>query len=602
MRAQSATIVFLLSLLAAMGQQQAGKWYFGDSLSLDFRQGGVVAQVNSAMFAPEGCATACDIQGNLLFYSNGRKIWNRNNVVMEGGDTLRGEADVTQSVLCLPEPGESPRLWYVFTNSPNTYRRLSYSVVDMNAAGGLGAVVVHNLPLMQGPSERLAAVSHCNGRDVWVVAHRQSNNRFYSFLLSDEGVASQPVVSDLLLPYDLNGSGYLKASPSGRFMAMGMRSGNVYLALMLFDNSRGELSEPVLFSVDASMPYSYCYGLAFSHDSRYMYAGIGGEQYRIMQYDLGTLPRSDIPLTGYRVSLGNNYALQEAPDGRIYVAQVNASWLGCVLHPERGGTACDYVPNHLFLGENRCKQGLPSFNQSIFSRPSIANRSLCEHQEVVFRLTGSYPKDSVVWIPDFLHNQLEKYTTECDSLVFAFATEGEYLAAALLWHCGRVDTAFGPISVAAAPEVDLGVDTVLFEGQSLLLSVGVVDSCFWNDGSTELQRWISQPATYWVTAYNGVCSGSDTLAIRNQVAPVFLPNVFTPDGNGSNDEWKPVFPAETSYSVSVFDRFGALVAELANGMAWDGTCGGSPCAEGVYVWVLQREAQQPVYGSVMVIR
>ncbi|PKP27816.1 MAG: hypothetical protein CVU06_00970 [Bacteroidetes bacterium HGW-Bacteroidetes-22] len=600
MRKLIAISVFFISFLAAFGQRQANHWFFGDSISLEFRVGGVVVTSKSAMYAPEGCATASDSLGNLLFYSNGKSVWNRQHLIMSGGDSLFGEPDVTQSVLCLPEPGFNPRFWYLFTNSPYTHRKLSYVLIDMQAGNGLGAVVSPHTDLMQGPSERMTAVNHCNGRDVWIIAHRQSNNRFYAFLLKPEGIVAQPVVSDLSLPYDMNGSGYLKASPSGSYLAMGMRAGNVVLALLQFNNETGEVSDPLLISTDG---LHYCYGLAFSHDSRRLYAGFGGEQYRVMQYDLTHKPWSDLASTGYRVSLGNNYAFQEAPDGRIYVAQVNGSWLGCILHPGELGARCDFVPNHLFIGQSRCRMGLPSFNQSLFYRPSLENKHVCELNPLVLSLPIASTVDSITWHPDWVENPWWTFTTTVDSLVFSYYAEGTYQIAAVLWHCGTSDTAFGLATVALTPEVNLGADTVLFDGQSIFLQLNDVDSCLWGDGLRESGRLVNQPGLYSVTAWSGVCSNTDSLLISTRSVPVFIPNVFTPNGNGANDVWRPVVPSETSYTIQVFDRFGARVAEIVPGsVGWDGNVGGKPCAEGIYIWVLNRPPDPLVYGSVLVIR
>lgn len=600
MRKLILTYTFFVTFLIVSGQKQAVNWFFGDSISLEFRVGGVVLSSKSAMYAPEGCATASDSSGKLLFYSNGKSVWNRQHIVMPGGDSLFGEPEVTQPVLCLPEPGFNPRFWYLFTNSPYTHRKLSYALIDMQADNGQGAVISHHIDLMQGPSERLTAVNHCNGRDVWIIAHRQSNNRFYAFLLRPEGIVAQPVVSDLLLPYDMNGSGYLKASPSGSLLAMGMRAGNIVLALLQFNNETGEVSDPLLISADG---LHYCYGLAFSHDSRRLYAGFGGEQYRIMQYDLTHKPWRDLASTGYRVSLGNNYGFQEAPDGRIYVAQVNGSWLGCILHPEELGSRCDFVPNHLFIGQSRCRMGLPSFNQSLFNRPSLESKHVCEQNPIVLQLPVSSTIDSITWYPDWTENPNWRYTTTTDSLVFSYNSEGNYQLAAILWHCGTSDTAFGVARVALTPEVDLGQDTVLFHGQSILLQVNNIDSCLWGDGLREPERLITNSGFYSVTAWRGVCSNSDSILVSTRSVPFYIPNVFTPNGNGANDTWRPVVPSETNYSVLVFDRFGARVAEIRPGSAgWDGNVAGKPCAEGVYIWMLNHPPDPVVYGSVLVIR
>ncbi|MDV7392929.1 gliding motility-associated C-terminal domain-containing protein, partial [Arthrospira platensis SPKY1] len=68
--------------------------------------------------------------------------------------------------------------------------------------------------------------------------------------------------------------------------------------------------------------------------------------------------------------------------------------------------------------------------------------------------------------------------------------------------------------------------------------------------------------------------------------PVFIPNIFSPDGNGVNDRWE-VYPgcAPLSLRTEVFDRSGQLVfSSTALQPVWDGSHGGDPLPEGVYIY------------------
>jgi gliding motility-associated-like protein len=70
---------------------------------------------------------------------------------------------------------------------------------------------------------------------------------------------------------------------------------------------------------------------------------------------------------------------------------------------------------------------------------------------------------------------------------------------------------------------------------------------------------------------------------------VTLPNVFTPDGDGINDLFRPVMtftPAE--YRLTISDRRRKVVFETSDHTeSWDGTSGGSPVAQDVYMWFLR---------------
>ncbi|RZK29523.1 MAG: hypothetical protein EOO63_08875, partial [Hymenobacter sp.] len=54
-------------------------------------------------------------------------------------------------------------------------------------------------------------------------------------------------------------------------------------------------------------------------------------------------------------------ALQRGPDGKIYVAREDNSFLGVIAQPNASGTACSYVDDGLKLGGRRSKLGLPGF-------------------------------------------------------------------------------------------------------------------------------------------------------------------------------------------------------------------------------------------------
>jgi len=65
----------------------------------------------------------------------------------------------------------------------------------------------------------------------------------------------------------------------------------------------------------------------------------------------------------------------------------------------------------------------------------------------------------------------------------------------------------------------------------------------------------------------------------------FIPNTFTPNGDGNNDRFIPISYSEKEWTVEVFSPWGTKVFDsnqLTNG--WDGAFEGSPCSPGAYVW------------------
>ena len=132
---------FLFFTSFVFSQQEASNWYFGENAGIKFHpDGSVTALLDGQLNTKEGCATISDSNGNLLFYTDGSKIWNKNHQLMLNGTGLLGHWSSTQVATIVPLPG-STHLFYVFTldfeTNSNGFR---YSIVDLDLDGGLGGV------------------------------------------------------------------------------------------------------------------------------------------------------------------------------------------------------------------------------------------------------------------------------------------------------------------------------------------------------------------------------------------------------------------------------------------------------------------------------
>jgi len=71
---------------------------------------------------------------------------------------------------------------------------------------------------------------------------------------------------------------------------------------------------------------------------------------------------------------------------------------------------------------------------------------------------------------------------------------------------------------------------------------------------------------------------------------MYVPNTFTPDGDGVNEIFLPIFQGEAplSYEFYVFDRWGEVIFQSNNKLVgWDGTNKSAQCKEDVYVWKIR---------------
>ncbi|MFK5857457.1 MAG: hypothetical protein QM503_15110, partial [Bacteroidota bacterium] len=154
-------IAFLISItFNGYCQQQAMVWYFGNHSGLDFSGGSPQILVNNEFRAEAGCASICNNDGNLLFYTNGNKVWNKNHEIMENGDSLNGSQLVNQNSVIVPQPF-SDSFYYLFTiNDIDSIRGFNYSVIDVSINNGLGKIIEKNIPIKNNVLEKIAAVEH----------------------------------------------------------------------------------------------------------------------------------------------------------------------------------------------------------------------------------------------------------------------------------------------------------------------------------------------------------------------------------------------------------------------------------------------------------
>jgi gliding motility-associated-like protein len=138
--------------------------------------------------------------------------------------------------------------------------------------------------------------------------------------------------------------------------------------------------------------------------------------------------------------------------------------------------------------------------------------------------------------------------------------------------------------------LNLGRDTILCPGDEVLLIASVENATYlWQDGSTLSTFNATQPGMYWVDINVDGCVKTDIIEIQNSElcgdSNVFIPNAFSPNRDGVNDEFKVFSKSELlEFSLMIFDRWGNTVFDTNNQeYYWDGKWNGKASATGVYV-------------------
>ncbi|HYG16188.1 MAG TPA: PKD domain-containing protein [Bacteroidia bacterium] len=360
-------LAFLFTLTQTKGQQkEANTWYFGLNAGLDFNYSPPKALTNGALQTFEGCASICNKHGNLLFYTDGVIIYDKNHVAMPNGTGLTGHTSSTQSGMIIQNP-DSASIYYVFSISAYNTTEMAYTIVDTTLNSGKGDVRVKNVHLMQQAGEKITAIRHSNGIDTWVLAHQHSNNSFYAYLVSGTGVNAVPVISSLGQNQSHLAIGCLKSSPDGRKLA-GAENSNRFVELYDFDPATGVVSNAQ--TLLTGLPY---YGVEFSPSGKYLYVtGVSTWPNKLYQFDLQAGSLAAIQASKYSMDFNTTGgALQLGPDGKIYMANFGETSLGVINFPEKPKMACNFVEKGLSIAPGKSYWGLPTFNQSFFYTPTI---------------------------------------------------------------------------------------------------------------------------------------------------------------------------------------------------------------------------------------
>ncbi len=539
-----------------MAQKEGAIWYFGQNAGLDFNQYYPKPLTNGKTETREGVATICDKEGNLLFYTDGQTVYNRNHQMMVNGDGLYGDISSTQSSIIVPKPGKQLE-YYIFTvdqvgTASDPGKGLNYSIVDLLQSPPLGRVTSQkNILLQANSTERITAVKHKNGTDYWIIAHGWNNWVFHVFLLdkngirayNDIGVGTEHRNTDPNDRYNRGATGYLKSSPKGDYLVVAIEGLHIF-ELFSFNNETAEMR--LIARLPAGTPdspqsaLSAAYGVEFSPTSNYLYGSTrqGGFIY---QWDLSQ-PNEQAIIQSMKILRQNNSilcgALQLGFNGKIYVALSGQPYLGVINSPIQSD--CNYVEHGASLFDNETGRGgksyfgLPTFLPDFFKAAEFYYENTCQNDTTLFYLSTKL----VVGRPDW--QVFDSTSTQFIGRVdvdatldgkFKFPKAGKYWVELRVQQFGYPEPTVQrqEITIHQLPELNFPDTTSLCKGSLAVLDAGYGAFYNWKDNenlNVERYRSVGFPGKYVVTVrhYNG-CSNTDSTEVVEKPLPVIADTI-----------------------------------------------------------------------------
>lgn len=582
------------------------------------------------MVTVEGCASVSDSSGNLLFYTNGLQVWNANNQVMPNGNGLLAGPNTSSvnGAVIVPQP-YTTSIYYIFTTDElSGPSGLRYSIVDMSLNGGLGDVTAQKNVLLYSPSsEKICVAPSQDGCSLWIITHGTNNNQFRVFNLSANGLNTTPIVSST---GSVSGAmGQIKVSPQYNKIAMANFE-NLNIELFDFDNSTGVVSNPIQITT-VQEPY----GVEFSPNGNRLYYTLESAG-ALVQLTLTNPSQAAIAssavLIGITTSINQQVGgLQLGPDNKIYLSIVSEPYVAVINQPNAAGNLCNYVETGVILNSGTCLINLPSpvvkiDPTTLNLADGIKYTDTCITSIINFSLTGTnFSINSVLWNFGDVNSGSSNTSTDL-SPIHQFSSVGSYNVTAIIEYNCFTDTLVTtiPISACDTPVVicaatitysdsciENGTNFTLITSQqpiSVLWNFGDINSS--NNNSTLLspQHLFTNTGQYSVLVDVTMPCGvaSDTLLIQidscsNIVPPVdttentdtcnafFMPNAFTPNGDGINDVLTLLSNCNiTLFEISIYNRWGEIVYKSYNpNTGWDGTFRSQPCPPGTYVYYLK---------------
>ena len=223
----------------------------------------------------------------------------------------------------------------------------------------------------------------------------------------------------------------------------------------------------------------------------------------------------------------------------------------------------------------------------------IENQSICEGESISLEI-GAVFKDAT-WILKVQEDTLKGTAITFNPL------QSDTLVINAVSATGCIITKEILIRLNTLPIIDAGNDVSILKGESTnLLATGGI-SYTWSPPLGLSNAFIANPIASPSLSTNYVvigidennCTGEDDVSVFVKET-IFVPNLFSPNGDGSNDYLKVYGSNLKEISLKIYDTQGTLLYNSSNlqevlNIGWDGSYNGRNMPQGNYLWSITGE-------------
>ena len=665
--------------LQQSGGGGAEKWYFGKGATLDFQSQGSVlpqdtladsgdlfgkAQQTNPIFipadatksnpidSPEGAAMVYDPFGALLFYTDGVKVYGKDDKPLAAfppltNSDLSGTNTATQSSVIIPKSACNEcqhHQYYVFTINKTT-GLLSYNIIDTRRNNGEGAVVEKDIPVNFQTSQRLTAIRTQDETGYFIYSHDAGTNAFR--ILKIDSMGTKEIVQNIGLVHRDTTSerGYMRLSGTGAKMAIAVSvGGKNYVEVYDIDLATGRLgSSPTTIDLGIAAP-PYVYGVEFSEDEQKLYVTVRGDPKKgetSYLYQLNLNLKDPVQIATRKIEIDKSKtqafgALQMGPISGvgkkfIYMAVDGSSILPYISEPDFVGNASivGYQPINSGFGAvvlGNSGFGFPNVIQATPKQDgeglSATYQGTCQGLPTVFSTEGicSPMKGDVTWefgdgtagtgkSTSHTYEKSGRYIIKLKVVVYSETVLSKnvnipLIGDALKERCKEF-TVTDTLYIKPSPVLNLpdSAFVCVIEGATLLLNPRIQraynPAYLWTPTrDTTSTLTVSALGNYSVKATNRfanntTCAATDKIQIKEGCEPrLFTPEVFTANKDNLNERFEIPNAHITDFELRIFNRWGEIIFESNDpDRLWDGTYHGKIMAPMMYAFVVSYKSK-----------